>query len=69
MFRHGGDDGSGHDGLGFGGTFWDKLREVILNVAPNGFVKVEMIGLLAVDTTFFDDSYLSNVSRRTAVSQ
>jgi hypothetical protein len=66
---HGGGDGSGHDGLGFGGAFWDKLREVILNVASNGLVKVEMVGLLTVDATFFDDSYLSNVSRRTAALQ
>jgi len=46
-----------NDSLGFCDAFWDKLGEVILNVVANGFVKVDVIGLLTVDATLLDDTY------------
>jgi len=51
----------GNDSLSFCDAFWDKLGEVILNVVANGFVKVDVIGLLTVDATLLDDTYSKNV--------
>lgn len=59
----------GHDSLGFRDAFGDKLRQVVLDVTANSFVKVDVIGLLAIDATFFDDSYSIRFSRRTTAGQ
>ena len=40
-----------------------------MNVAANSFVEVDVIGLLAIDATLFDDPYSISFSRRTAASQ
>jgi len=59
-----GNGSSGHDDLGFCDTFWDELGEVILDVAANGLVKIDVICLLAIDTTFFNYSCLRSFSCR-----
>jgi hypothetical protein len=51
----------GHDRLGFRDTFWDKLGEVVLNVASDSFVEVDVVSFLAVDTVLFDDPYSRKV--------
>lgn len=39
---------------------------MVLNVTANGFVEVDVIGLLAIDAALFDDPYSISFSRRTA---
>ena len=57
LFRNSVSNRSGHDDLGFRDAFWDKFREVVLNVASDSFVEVDVVSFLAVDTVLFDDPY------------
>jgi len=58
LFWDGGNGGFGYDGFGVYDTFWDKFGEVVLDVAANSPVEVDVISFLTIDAALFNDAYL-----------